>query len=71
MERGWRLVSLYIEKYPTDPERPIYIDFAYYTGKRGKDGFGWEYTKVLKGHLSVDGFRRALRKHLTLEPAPR
>lgn len=67
MLKGWHLVSLYTEKYPSNPEKPVYVDFAHYTGKYAKGG-GLEYDKVLKGNLSFDELRRALRKYLTLEP---
>lgn len=66
MQKGWHLVSLYTERYPTIPSKPVFVDFAHYTGKQVSGG-GSEYDKVLCGHLSYDELRRALRKHLTLE----
>lgn len=67
MPKGWVLVSLYIESYPENPETPIFVDFAHYTGRQAPGG-GHEYDKVLKGHLSYNELRRALRKYLTLTP---
>lgn len=68
MIKGWHLVSLYTEKYPSDPEKPVYVDFAHYTGHQGPYGSGCEYDKTLSGHLSYDELRRALRKHLAVAP---
>lgn len=67
MQKGWHLVSLYTEKYPFDPEKAVYVDFAHYTGKYAQGG-GHEYDKTLSGHLSFDELRRALRKHLEVKP---
>ena len=68
MIKGWHLVSLYTEKCPFSPEKPIYVDFAHYTGRVGPHGSGSEYDKTLSGQLSFDELRRALRKYLTIQP---
>lgn len=63
--KGWKLVSLYVEPYPTDPKHPIYVSFAHYTGRQ-RDGGGLEYDKALRGNLSLEELRCGLRKHLIL-----
>lgn len=68
MIKGWHLVSLYVEKYPSNPDKPVYVDFAHYTGRVGPHGSGSEYDKTLSGHLSFEELRRALRKYLELSP---
>lgn len=67
MEKGWKLISMYKEPYPIDPEKPIFISFAHYTGRYAQGG-GHEYDKDLSGRFSPDELRRALRKHLELSP---
>lgn len=67
MPKGWKLVSMYSEKYPRYPDRPIFIDFAHYTGRHGKHG-GSDYDKTLSGYISEDTLRRVLRKHLEIGP---
>ena len=63
--KGWKLVSLYVEPYPTDPNHQVYVSFAHYTGRQHDHG-GLEYDKALRGNLSFEELRHSLRKHLIL-----
>lgn len=65
--RGWKLVSLYTN-YGTDGKQ-VFIDFAHYTGRPGRHG-GSEYDMTLSGTISIDDFRKVLRRWLELKRIP-